>query len=130
MNSTVHCIRGVISALLAYLSAKMGILFPVMVILIVTMAFDFITAWSAARLTGVPICSKKCGHGILKKTLYIICVGCGLIVDRLILSVAAHIGADGVYSPVFGLLVAIWLILNELVSILENLKKAGAPIPA
>ena len=29
----------------------------------------------------------------------------------------------------FGLLVTIWLIINELISILENLGKIGVPIP-
>ena len=29
----------------------------------------------------------------------------------------------------FGLLVAVWLIINEMISILENLSKLGVPIP-
>lgn len=33
------------------------------------------------------------------------------------------------YNMWFGLLVAVWLIINEMISILENLSKLGVPIP-
>ena len=32
-------------------------------------------------------------------------------------------------SYCFGLIVAVWLIINELISILENLSELGTPIP-
>ena len=52
----------------------------------------------------------------------------GGVVDYLICAGLASVGID--YSSYcFGLIVAVWLIINELISILENLSELGTPIP-
>ena len=50
-------------------------------------------------------------------------------VDYLIYSGIAVTGLEVGYNMWFGLLVAVWLIINEMISILENLGKLGVPIP-
>ena len=66
--------------------------------------------------------------GILKKIGYLVLVCVGGVVDYLIGAGLASAGID--YSSYcFGLIVAVWLIINELISILENLSELGTPIP-
>ena len=66
--------------------------------------------------------------GILKKLSYLVLVCVGGVVDYLICAGLASVGID--YSSYcFGLIVAVWLIINELISILENLSELGTPIP-
>jgi phage-related holin len=50
-------------------------------------------------------------------------------VDYLIYSGIAAANIELGYSMWFGLLVAVWLIINEMISILENLGRLGVPIP-
>ena len=50
-------------------------------------------------------------------------------VDWLIYSGIKQVGIDLDYTIFFGLLVTIWLIINELISILENLGSIGVPLP-
>lgn len=52
-----------------------------------------------------------------------------MIVDWLIINVCSSIGINFPTVTFFGLLVAIWLIINELISILENLTRLDAPMP-
>ena len=50
-------------------------------------------------------------------------------VDWLIYSGLSQVGVTTSYTVFFGVLVTIWLIINELISILENLKNIGVPLP-
>ena len=50
-------------------------------------------------------------------------------VDWLIYSGIKSVGVDMGYTFFFGVLVAVWLITNELISILENLESIGVPMP-
>ncbi len=120
-------IKLLISTLGAWLAVKLGTLYPVMLVLLIVMAMDFATAWLRAIATSEGLQSRKCSVGIVKKVLYLLCVGVGLVLDYLIALVAIDLNVDVQMS--FGLLVAIWLILNDLVSILENISRAGVKLP-
>ena len=91
---------------------------PVLVLLVV-MVLDYITgmakAWHAGEL------SSRVGlWGILKKVGYLVIVGVACVVDWLL-----RYGADslGWSWPVD------FLVINELLSILENVSAIGAPVP-
>ena len=73
--------------------------------------------------------SEKGWKGILKKIAYFaaVCVGCG--VDYLLTSFGAMFGVSFKTSLAVGVLVTMWLIINESISILENLVKIGVPLP-
>ena len=42
---------------------------------------------------------------------------------------AAEAGFEVATKAFFGLLVAVWYVLNELLSIIENVGRMGAPVP-
>ena len=117
-----------ISAAFAGLLYYLGIVAVPIVVLLIAMIIDYatgmISAWHKAELS-----SKKGVFGIVKKVSYLglVCVGMG--VDWLIYSGLHSIGIDLGYTIFFGLLVTIWLVINELISILENLRVIGVPLP-
>ncbi len=130
MNGSAVAIRAACAAFFTWLSAKFGVLVPVMGILIAAMALDFLTGWGASIVTDEPITSKKGFKGFIKKLFYIVGVICGLIADWLIITLAETAGIAAPFHTIFGLLVAVWLILNEIVSILENIARSGVNMPS
>lgn len=121
-------IKLVISSIGAFISAKLGILFPVLMILMGCMVADYVTGMIKAKYTG-QIQSRRGMWGIIKKALYAVVVAVAMVADWVILNVAESLGVVIPVATFFGLLVAIWLIFNELVSILENLIKMDIPLP-
>ena len=112
----------------AFLSAKLGLLYVIIPLLTIAMIVDYITGMLASKKEGSTN-SKTGMWGIVKKLMYAVEVAAGMIVDWLIINVCSSIGINFPTVTFFGLLVAIWLIINELISILENLIRLDAPMP-
>ena len=126
MNN-IKLAKGFIAGIVAFLIAKLGLLYIVLPILLLAMIFDFCTGMVASKKEG-NISSKTGMWGILKKLMYGVEVLVGVIVDWLILNVTEAIGIEVPTVTFFGLLVAVWLIINELISILENLSRLEIPM--
>ena len=123
-----NVLKGVITLFLAAASVYFRELFIPLIVLIVVMASDWVTgimsAWSTKTLS-----SRVGVKGLIKKIGYIFGVGVAIVVDFVIQQACAKVGLDLTGFYAFGLLVTIWLILNECVRILENLSEIGVPIP-
>ena len=117
-------VSAVITGLLHYL----GIVAVPIIILIVAMIIDYVTGMLSAWLNA-ELSSKKGIKGIVKKVSYLALVAAAMIVDWLICCGLQQINVDIKYSVFFAVLVAVWLIINELISVLENLSRIGVPIP-
>ncbi|WP_297637258.1 phage holin family protein [uncultured Clostridium sp.] len=116
------------TGILGGLSAKLGILVPILMLLIFAMIIDYTTGMLAAKYEGV-IQSRRGMWGIVKKLLYGVAVAVALMVDWTIVNVA---GALGIVIPItvfFSVIVAIWFVINECISILENLIKMEVELP-
>lgn len=113
-----------IGALISYFNI---LLIPILV-LIAVMLIDYITGLTSAYRNG-ELKSKTGLIGILKKVSYLVLVAVGGVVDYLICSGLATTGFDFGVTYCCGLIVCVWLIINELISILENLSELGTPIP-
>lgn len=100
-----------------------------LVFLLLVMVIDYITgmikAWINADLS-----SRTGIKGIVKKVCYLLVVCVAAVVDWLLASGLQKIGIDVEINYLFGVIVAIWLIINELISILENLAIIGVPLPS
>ena len=84
-----------------------------------------VKAWRTREL------SSRIGvDGILKKVGYMVLVVVAMGVDYLIYSGLTAVNVPLPCQLWFGMLVTIWLIINEMISILENLGNIGVPIPA
>lgn len=121
-------IKLIFTGISAYLSAKLGILLPILMILLVVMIGDYGTGMAKARYLG-EVESRKGMWGVIKKAMYAVTVAVAMISDWIIINVAAKVGVEIPLTTFFGLLVAIWLIVNECISILENLIKMDVPMP-
>ena len=122
-------VKGIIATVGAFLSAKLGILYIILPFLMLCMIIDYGTGVLASKKEG-KISSKVGMWGIIKKLTYGIEVVVALILDWTILNVAKSIGVSVPVNTIFSLLISIWLILNELISILENLVRLDTPMPA
>ena len=65
----------------------------------------------------------------VKKVGYIVAVAVGIVADYLISSALVNCGIDLRINYCIGMIVTIWFIINELISILENLSEIGIPLP-
>lgn len=117
-----------ISVALAGLLYYLNIMAIPVIVLVCIMLIDYITgmisAWVNAELS-----SKKGLFGIVKKICYLFAIASAMGIDWLIYSGMTQIGIQLDYTIFFGVLVTIWLIINEIISILENLAKIGVPLP-
>lgn len=136
-RGTCIMIQGALSAAGAFLSAKLGILFPVLMILASMMVVDYISGMMASKVEAIEHpddpnygwSSKKGAKGIAKKVGYLCIIAVAMVVDYLTLKVAAALGITVSAKAIFGLMVAVWYILNELLSIIENAGRMGVNVP-
>lgn len=117
-----------ISAAFAGLLYYLGIVAVPIIMLIGAMIIDYATGMMAAW-TNSELSSKRGVKGIVKKVGYLALVVAAMILDWLISQGLQQINLDLHYSVFFAVLVAVWLIINELISVLENLSRIGVPIP-
>lgn len=121
-------IQAIISAALAAFASYLGALAVPIIVLMVMMIIDYLSGMSAAWSEGM-LSSKAGAKGIVKKVGYMALIVVAMGVDYLIYSGIAAANINVGYNMWFGLLVAVWLIINEMISILENLGRLGVPIP-
>ena len=117
------------AAALGAVAAYFHVLMIPLCVMIAVMLLDYISgmaaAWSQKTL------NSRCGvMGIIKKVGYIALVAVGIAVDYLITSALINVGISLQVNYCFGMIVTIWLIINELISILENLGEMGVPLPS
>ena len=125
MKDLIHILfAGAVGALAAYFN----VLAVPLVVLVAVMLIDWITGLAGASATG-KLSSRVGVIGIVKKVCYLALVAVGMVVDYLILSALVSIGISLQINYCFGMIVTVWLIINELISILENLGEMGVPIP-
>ncbi len=116
---------GAVGALAAYLN----ILAVPLVVLVAVMLIDYVTGMAAASYTK-QLNSRIGLIGIIKKICYIALVVVGGVIDYLISSALVSIGIHLQINYCFGMIITVWLIINELISILENLGEMGVPLPS
>ena len=137
MEKYVIALQACLTAAGAWISAKLGILGPVLIILTIMMVLDYITGMLASKKEalehpdnpGYGWSSKKGAKGIIKKVGDLCIITVAMVVDYIILHVAGSMGVQVSAKAFFALLVSVWYILNELLSIIENTGRMGAQVP-
>lgn len=130
-------ITGIVSGAAAWMFAKIGVLMYVFLVLAGAMAIDYITGMLASKSEAIDHPdnpeygwnSRKGAKGIIKKVGYLCVIAVAMMVDYIILHVAAELGMVIALKAFFGLLVTVWYLLNETLSIIENAGRMGAPVP-
>lgn len=123
-----NVVKGTLTIALGGLSAYFQVLLIPLILLLCVMIIDYITGLTAAGQQQ-KIESKVAFKGVVKKLCYFIVVAVAGVVDWLITSGLSQAGINIKLSFAIGVLVTVWLIITELISILENLSKIGVPLP-
>lgn len=90
---------------------------------------DYITGILASKRRNELVTSDKGLWGIVKKVGMWILVGLGWAMDVLINYAGQYVGMSIKLPFVVATIVAVWLICNEIISILENLLDIGVAMP-
>ena len=121
-------VQAFFATMLGALAAYFNVLLIPLAVLVAVMLIDYVTGMAAASYTK-QLNSRIGVMGILKKAGYIALVAVGMVVDYLITSALVQIGVNIQINYCFGMIITIWLIINELISILENLGELNIPLP-
>lgn len=113
----------------AGLAAYFNVILIPLAILVFVMVCDWVTGMTGAWISKT-VSSRTGVIGIIKKVCYLMAVAVAIVVDWIMQSALVQAGIEPTHGVVlFGMIVTIWLIINELISILENLAKIGIPLP-
>lgn len=121
----------------ALIGNRFGLLFPALSLLIILMIADYISGMLASKKEALehPNCkkygwsSKKSIIGIYKKVGYTLTILVAVSTDYIIYKFAVELGIEFKKNTIFGLMITVWLIINELLSILENAERMGVKLP-
>lgn len=123
-NSTKAIITAALAGLTAYCKELLIPIFLAGFVMFLDWVSGVAVAWIKGNL------SSRIGIiGIIKKVAYAFIIAVGLVVDWIVRVAAAKVGIDAGTFYVFGLLVTVWIIINECISILENVDKLGVDVP-
>ena len=125
-----------VTGLVAYLSQKLGVTFYLLGILLCLMVIDYLSGMAASAVEALDHpddksygwCSRKGAKGIAKKVAYLFVIAVGMVIDYVIIQTSGVLGFN-LPNTMLSLLVTVWYMLNEALSITENAGRMGAPVP-
>ena len=100
------------------------------ILLVACNLIDYATGLMASKYRAEDINSYKSIRGIFKKVSMWLLVVVGAIIDEMLLYASTSIGWKSPVTFLVACVVAMWLICNEIISILENIQDMGVNIPA
>lgn len=111
------------------LSSWLGVLAVPVYVLVGCNVMDYATGLLAAHRRGQKVSSYIGVLGIAKKVCMWLLIAVGAVVDWLLLYAGGQLGVDIHLPMLVASLTAVWLIVNEVISILENIGDTGVPLP-
>ena len=122
-------IKAFFITIFSFMSSIFGALAIPIILLVLCNIIDYITGLIASPYRKENVNSYKSIRGIFKKVGMWLLIVVGVILDELLKYAASTIGITIPLTFLIACVVAIWLICNEAISILENLKDIGTKIP-
>ena len=122
-------LKGLIAAVGAGVLSYFHQLAVPVLMLTAVMVLDYLTGLVSAGIRR-SISSRTGLLGIVKKVCYLALVAVGGCIDWLLINGMAWAGVETPSQFPVGLVITLWLIVNELISIIENLGEIpGFPLP-
>lgn len=90
---------------------------------------DYITGLIASKYRNEQMSSYRGMRGIVKKVCMWLLVVVGAVVDELIKYTISTVGLSIRIPFIVATLVAVWIVINEVISILENMIDIGINLP-
>ena len=112
------------------LSSVLGALYIPVLLMVACNVLDYITGLMAAPSRSDGISSYRSMRGIIKKVTMWLMVVVGAIIDELLLYASDVLGLSLPFTFLIACIVAVWIVCNELISILENVIDIGVSVPA
>lgn len=128
MINTNDIIQGIIDSITTSVANYCQVIVIPLIVLLFVIVMDYLTGMMSAYIHK-KLSSSVGIKGIIKKIGYFVAVGVGIVVDYIITSGLAGVGIIPDKTMIVGLIVTTWSIINELISILENLNKMGVTLP-
>lgn len=122
-------IKLVFTGVAAVLSSLLGTLYIPVLLLVVCNVIDYATGLAATVINKDRVSSYKSIKGIAKKVGMWLLIVVGAIVDQLIKYSIKTLGFDIKIHFLIACIVAVWLVCNEVISILENIGCMGTHVP-
>lgn len=124
------------TGVVAYLSHKLGVTFYLLGLLLVLMVIDYVSGMAASAVEAIDHpddkrygwSSKKGAKGIAKKVAYLCVIAVSMVIDYIVIRTSGVLGV-ALPNTMLSLLVSVWYLLNEALSIIENAGRIGAPVP-
>lgn len=135
-RSTCMSIQLLATGVVAYLSQKLGVTFYLLGLLLVLMVIDYVSGMAASAVEAIDHpddkhygwSSKKGAKGIAKKVAYLCVIAVSMVIDYIVIKTSGVLGV-ALPNTMLSLLVSVWYLLNEALSIIENAGRIGAPVP-
>lgn len=121
--------KTIFTTIFSVIASWLGALAIPVLLMILSNLVDYVTGLIASKYRDEPINSYKSFRGIAKKVSMWLLVIVGALMDQLILYAGDIIGIKMPFTFLIACVVAIWIICNELISILENIKDIGVKLP-
>lgn len=135
-RSTCMSIQLLATGVVAYLSQKLGVTFYLLGLLLVLMVIDYVSGMAASAVEAIDHpddkrygwSSKKGAKGIAKKVAYLCVIAVSMVIDYIVIKTSGVLDV-ALPNTMLSLLVSVWYLLNEALSIIENAGRIGAPVP-
>ena len=129
-NMKENYIKAFFTGVFALISSMLGVLTIPVILMVACNVLDYATGLMASTYRSQDINSYKSIRGIMKKVCMWLLVVVGAVIDQLLLYASQTAGITLPVTFLVACIVAIWIICNEIISILENIKDLGVAIPA
>ena len=122
----IKWITSIIMGLLATFFEQYGILILLVAVAIV---LDLITGLIKTKISDTDVwCSEKCRKGMWKKFALLLAMFFGFFLDWFIPYALVHVNVTLPFSMPFSMVISFYIVLNESISICENLYAANPEI--
>lgn len=128
-TENINTLKGTVTAVFSFLSSFLGILALPVCLMVACNVIDYITGLMAAKYREQNINSYKGLRGIAKKVCMWLLVVVGAVIDALLSYSAETVGIMLPFTFLIACVVAIWIVCNEIISILENISDIGVELP-
>jgi toxin secretion/phage lysis holin len=120
--------KAAISSVFAAVTVRLGALGDLFWLFVAAVALDYITGMTCA-VYNRELNSGVGFRGLLKKIGEFLVVAAAFLCDEVVSQSAAQLGAEINLGGTVASIVTVWLIVNEIISILENIARMNVALP-
>ena len=122
-NRVIMLTASVITGLISSYFEAYGIIFLFVCLAII---FDVITGLVSSAANGIPITSGKARKGFWRKIVLLLALFLGIFMDAFLPQLLLIVDIQLKHNLPFGLIIGCYIIINELISIAENILKTNS----